>query len=260
MVHPVIRKLEAIEPLTDTERRKVAELIRDVGDVDRKADIIADGDSPEFVHLILDGWAARYKVLHDGSRRITAFLIPGDFCDLHITILEAMDHGIVALTDCRVAYIEQAAIDEITRSTPVLTRALWRATLVDEAVLRQWLVNAGRRNAFEAVGHLLCELHLRMKIVGLAEGDILDLPITQEELADATGMTPVHINRTLQRLRKDGLIELGSGTLYVPDVQALRRSCDFDSAYLHLRAGLAHELKGAAPADELAGGYSRSLG
>ena len=159
MVHPVIRKLEAIEPLTDTERRKVAGLVRHVGEIARKTDIIADGESPEFVHLILEGWAARYKILRDGSRRITAFLIPGDFCDLHITILEAMDHGIVALTDCRVAYIEQAAMDELTHSTPILTRARWRATLVDEAVLRQWLVNGGRGSAFEAVGHLLCELH-----------------------------------------------------------------------------------------------------
>jgi len=234
MVHPVIRKLEAIEPLTDTERRKIDSLVRDVGDVARKTDIIADGESPNYVHLILEGWAARYKVLRDGSRRITAFLIPGDFCDLHITILDAMDHGIVALTDCRVAYIEQATIDEVTRSTPALTRALWRATLVDEAVLRQWLVNCGRRNALEAVAHLLCELHLRMQLVGLAANDRLDLPVTQEELADATGMTPVHINRTLQRLRNEGLIELGSGTLYVPDVRTLRRACDFDSAYLHL--------------------------
>lgn len=260
MVHPVIRKLEAIEPLTDTERRKVAGLVRDVDEVSRKTDIIADGASPEFVHLILEGWAARYKVLRDGSRRITAFLIPGDFCDLHITTLDAMDHGIVALTDCRVAYIEQAAIDEITRSTPILTRALWRATLVDEAVLRQWLVNAGRRNAFDAVAHLLCELHLRMKLVGLAEGDKLELPVTQEELADATGMTPVHINRTLQRLRKDGLIELGSGTLYVPDVRALRRSCDFDSAYLHLRPGVTHEPRAEPASGDMADGYSRPLG
>lgn len=254
MVHPVIRKLEVIEPLTDTERRRVARLVRDIRDVARKTDIIADGESPEFVHLILEGWAARYKILRDGSRRITAFLLPGDFCDLHIIILDKMDHGIVALTDCRVAYIEQGAIDELTRSTPVLTRGLWRATLVDEAVLRQWLVNGGRRNAFQAVGHLLCELHLRMKLVGLAEGDMLDLPITQEELADATGMTPVHINRTLQRLRGDGLIELGSGTLYVPDVRALRRSCDFDSAYLHLRASVAE-----APKDGLASDENRPL-
>jgi CRP-like cAMP-binding protein len=236
MVHPVIHKLEAIEPLTNAERDKIAGLIRDVSDVPRKTDIISDGESPDYVHLVLDGWAARYKILRDGSRRITAFLIPGDFCDLHITILDAVDHGIIALTDCRVAYIEQARIDEVTRSTPVLTRALWRATLVDEAILRQWLVNGGRRNALEAVAHLLSELHLRMKLVGLAEDDKLELPVTQEELADATGLTPVHINRTLQRLRKEGLIELSGGTLFVPDVQALRRACDFDSAYLHPRS------------------------
>ncbi len=240
MVHPVIRKLEAIEPLTDEERHRIAGLVHNVGHVARRADIITDGESPEYVHLILDGWAARYKILRDGSRRITAFLIPGDFCDLHITILDAMDHDIVALTDCSIAYVEQSAIDALTRSTPSLTRALWRATLVDEAVLRQWLVNAGRRNAFEAVAHLLCELHLRMKLVGLAEDDVLSLPLTQEELADAIGMTPVHINRTLQRLRKGGLIALNGGTLHVLDVEALRRACDFDSAYLHLGSDLRH--------------------
>lgn len=258
MVHPVIRKLEAVEPLADAELRKVAALVREAGDVARKTDIIADGESPECVHLIVEGWAARYKILRDGSRRITAFLIPGDFCDLHATILGAMDHGIVALTDCRVAYIEQAAIDELTRSTPALTRALWRSTLVDEAVLRQWLVNAGRRTAFEAVAHLLCELHLRLKLVGLADGDRLDLPVTQDELADATGMTPVHINRTLQRLRKDGLIELRSGTLYLPDVLALRRACDFDSTYLHLRSSPSSGLEGGPAPGERANGYPGS--
>ena len=123
----------------------------------------------------------------------------------------------------------------ITSERPVLTKGLWWMTLVDEAVLRQWIVNVGRRDAFDGVAHILCELHVRMKAVGLVEDGTFDLPITQEELADAMGMTPVHINRVLQRLRTDGLIELKARVLTITDVHRLRKIGGFSDDYLHIR-------------------------
>lgn len=233
--NPFVRKLENLTHLSEEERARCDEICVNVRRVPRKRDIIAEGTAPTHVHLVLDGWAARYKVLPDGSRQITAFLIPGDFCDLHVTVLSAMDHGIVALTDCEVAFIPDEAIEAVTKTTPSLTRALWWTTLVDEAVLREWIVNNGRRDSYTAVAHILCEMHLRMKMVGLADGDQIVMPLTQEELGDATGMTPVHMNRTLQRLREEGLIRLEQRMLTVPNVEALRKAGGFDASYLHIR-------------------------
>nr|WP_251007983.1 Crp/Fnr family transcriptional regulator [Sphingobium sp. BHU LFT2] len=207
---------------------------RDIRPVSRRRDIISDGESPEFLHVVIEGWAARYKILKDGSRRITAFMLPGDFCDLHATLLDAMDHAIVAVTNCQIAYIANEEIDRITRLSATLARAFWRATLVDEAILRQWLVNSGRRNAFDAVAHLLCELHFRSLLIGLGT-DRVALPLTQEDLADACGLTPVHVNRMLQRMRREGLIEMAGGELCVPDIRALRQSCGFEPDYFHLK-------------------------
>ena len=138
---------------------------------------------------MLSGWAARYKLLPDGTRQITAFLIPGDFCDLHVTILREMDHGILALSPATIAYIPHQAMQDLPLNRPALARALWWATLVDEAVLRAWIVTIGRRDAHEGVAHLLCELHARMRNVGLVEEGAFSLPLTQEELADALGLT-----------------------------------------------------------------------
>ena len=235
--NPLIRKLQGMVELSVEDLRIVDALCaEDVGEVAAKRDIISDGDTPDKVHLILEGWAARYKLVPDGARQITAFLIPGDFCDLHVAVLEKMDHGITAITPCRVAHLDSDKLDRITAERTALTKGLWKMTLVDEAVLREWIVNVGRRDAFEAVAHILCELHLRMKAVGLVEDGCFDLPLTQEELADATGMTPVHTNRTLQRLRADGLIELKHRMLTILNVEGLRKAGGFEGEYLHIRS------------------------
>lgn len=236
---PLIARLETVADLRDEDRRLVAALCRDVRGVPAKRNIISEGERPDHVHLIVDGWAGRYKLLGNGARQIVALLIPGDFCDLHVTILEQMDHGIVALTPCQVAYIPSAQIDELTSEHNGLTKALWWSTLVDEAVLRSWVVNAGRRDAYQRIAHLMCEMNLRMKMVGLVTDDQFNLPLTQDELADATALTPVHVNRTLQRLRNEGLIALRGGQLTVLDVGALQRAAGFDPSYLHIKRRVA---------------------
>lgn len=231
----LLSRLRNFGTLSDVDEQLLAHACRDVRTFGPKSHIIQEGDRPEQVHLIINGWGARYKTVHDGARQIVAFLLPGDFCDLHTAVLGQMDHSIVAITTCHVAFIPNAEMDELTSNHNGLTKALWWGTLVDESVLRSWVVNIGRREAHERIAHLLSELYCRLELVGLVNGESFDLPITQEELADATGLTPVHTNRTLQRLRREGLIKLENRRLFVPDVKALHRLAGFDPSYLHIR-------------------------
>jgi CRP-like cAMP-binding protein len=235
----LIAKLATVADLGERDIASLLAMCDDVRAVPAKRDILSQGERPNHVHVVVDGWAARYKLLPNGSRQIVAFLIPGDFCDLHTAVLGHMDHSIVAITRCRVAYIPSSELDTLTSNHNGLTKAMWWATLVDEAVLRSWIVNNGRRDAYERIAHLLCELHLRMKMVGLVTGDRFNLPLTQEVVADATGLTAVHTNRILQRLRNEQLIELRGGMLSVLDVEALRRAAGFDPSYLHIKRRVA---------------------
>ena len=244
---PLIRKLENFAPLRGDDKRALDALaVREVKCYDAREDVIHDGDRPGHVHVVLDGFACRYKTLEDGRRQITAYFVPGDFCDLHVFVLRAMDHSIGALTPCTVSLVpREAVLDLLAR--PALARALWWATLVDEAVLREWVVNLGRRDARERVGHVLCELHMRLRAVGLADGDACELPLTQTELADTLGLSTAHINRTLQQLRAEGLIELRGKRLTILDAARLRETALFDPNYLHLdREGGGRNARGDA--------------
>ena len=232
---PLVQRLSILADLDPEDRSRIAELCKDTRQIPRKGHIAKEGAPAEYVHVMLSGWGARYKTLRDGSRQIVDFVIPGDFCDLHVSILREMDHGILALTPCCVARINEKEIANLTSENNRIVRAMWWSTLVDQSILREWVLNVGRRNAYERIGHLLCEMHFRMKRVGLVEDDRLSLPVTQEELADATGLTSVHVNRTLQRLRREKLIELGEGMLTLLDVAALREAAGFDPSYLHIK-------------------------
>ncbi len=233
--NPLVAKLRTVGDLPADDIAALDGICDDAREIGARRNIIREGDRPDHVHLVVEGWAARYKLLPDGGRQITAFLIPGDFCDLHVTILDEMDHSISTLTRARVAFIPRGRMDELT-DRPALARAFWWATLVDEAVLRAWIVNVGRRDAFGAVSHLMCELYVGMEHVGLAEDNIFELPLTQEEIADALGLTPVHVNRVLQRLRADGLIRLKRGSLEILDHARLQKASGFNPNYLHAGA------------------------
>ena len=200
-----------------------------------RQDLIREGDKPGPVFVVLDGWACRYKMLADGSRQIMAFLMPGDFCDLHIGMLDEMDHAIGTLTECRVATIYRDGMDGLLRATPALTHAFWRAQLIDEGVLRAWIVSMGRRDSQERIAHLMLELYARMRSVGLTTGGSCEMPLTQLVLADALGLTPVHVNRVLRVLREEGVMELGAGTLTILKPDRLVEIAGFDGNYLHRR-------------------------
>lgn len=228
-------KLSGYAVLSDAD---VAALVGATGPsrtVRGRYDLIREGDKPGPVLVVLDGWACRYKVLRDGERQITAFMLPGDFCDLHVAELDAMDHSIGAVSDCHVASIPRDAMDALLGVSPALTHALWRSQLVDEAVMRAWIVGIGRREGLERVAHLMLELYARMRAVGLAAEGGCAMPLTQAVLADALGLTPVHVNRVLRTLRERGVMELGSGTLSIVRPAELARIAGFDDNYLHKR-------------------------
>lgn len=234
-ITPAIRKLECGAVLSAADLRVLADLLADQRELGARQDIIREGDDPREVHVVLGGFACRYKLLPDGARQIIGWMLPGDFCHLHGPILGEMDHGMATLSACRMAYVPHALIEAATRESAALTRAFWWSTLVDEAVLREWIVGMGRRSADKQVAHLLCEVLLRLRCVGLETGGTFDWPITQEELADTVGLSAVHVNRVLQHLRHDGLIAQTGRALTVLDEARLREFADFNPNYLHHR-------------------------
>ncbi len=163
-----------------------------------------------------------------------AYLVPGDFCDLDVALLQRMDHTLATLSPCQVVRIDLDTISDLTKHHPSIAHALRLATLVDEATLREWLLNIGRRSAPERIAHLFCELLLRLEAVGRVSADSYDLPIRQDDLADTTGLSTVHVNRTLQHLRREGLIEFDGRRVKVVDLSRLKELSDFKSNYLHL--------------------------
>ena len=234
VVNPLALKLKRFARLSDDDCRVLDNLATtNARWVEARTDLISEGDKPSHVYLVMEGFACRYKIRPTGKRHIMAYLLPGDFCDLHVFVLNEMDHSLGTLSPCAVVEIPRSRILELLER-PAIARALWVAALVDEATLREWLVNIGGRPAEERVAHLLCELLLRLRTVGLADGDSYELPITQKELADTMGLSSVHMNRVLQRLRKEKLITLKGSNLVILDIERLTAFSDFDPNYLHL--------------------------
>ena len=234
VTNPLTMKLEQFVKFTPDERQRLDQLLGYPTETYRKgARILTEGQKVDTIHLVLTGLAARSKTLSSGDRQIMALLVPGDLCDVEVFVLAAMDHDIVAMSETTCAVIPAKIIEGLlTESTP-LTKALWWSTMTDSAVLREWIVNHGSRNSIERIAHLMCEMLIRYRIIGETTDDNLPFPLTQEELADATGMTPVHANRMIQQLRSEGLIDLKGKMLKILHPQRLLQVAKFDSAYLH---------------------------
>ncbi|KAA2234411.1 Crp/Fnr family transcriptional regulator [Salinarimonas soli] len=198
-------------------------------------DIVREGDHPTRCCVLLEGLACVYKLTAEGRRQIMAVQVPGDIPDLQSLHLNTLDNSVGTLTPCRLGFISHDAIRELCRAHPRIGGILWRETLVDAAIFREWMLNLGRREAYGRLAHLLCELVARLRAVGLVQDDTCDLPLTQAELGDILGLSTVHVNRTLQELRAAGLITLRGGSLTVDDWAGLAAAGEFDPAYLHLQ-------------------------
>jgi CRP-like cAMP-binding protein len=248
MANPLIRKLEQVTRLSAEDKRVLeritAERVRVLGP---REDIVHEGDKPAQINVILTGWACRYKQLEDGRRSIMAFLVPGDLYDQNIVILREMDHSVATITRVTVAEMPQRVFEDLTLHHPRVAQALWWETLVNVSIQREWTVSLGQRTAIERLGHLLCELFLRLRGVGLTQGNRYELPVTQSDLGEATGLSTVHVNRTLKDLRAANLIVLKGKTLTIADLEALMRASLFNPNYLHLdRAAIGWDVTGLA--------------
>ena len=234
MAQPLTLRLEAFTRLSPDDRDALSKISKTTRVIAPRRDLIREGERPQYIHLIVDGWACRYKTLPDGRRQVVAFFVPGDFCDLNVYVLKEMDHSIGAITRLSVADIGREDMDKLTTGFPRVTQALWWESLVNSAIQREWTLNVGQRTAYERISHLLAELYLRLKTVGLTQNGSCDFPLTQTDLADATGLTAVHVNRTLQELRRDNLIVLERRRLTIPNLRALMNAAMFNPNYLHL--------------------------
>lgn len=231
---PLICKLESITRLSDRARSAIESLPVSVRVLDANQHIVRDKDRPTQCCLILEGWAYRYKLLSDGKRQILSFHVPGDLPDMQSLHLHVMDHNLATLKGCRIALVPHASLRQLIRTEPDVAAALWRETLVDAAIFREWMTGIGRRTAYGRIAHLFCEMYLRLRAVGLADDLQYGFVPTQGDVADALGLSNVHVNRVLQTLRSDGLVSLRGHKLAIRDWRGLTEAAEFDPVYLHL--------------------------
>ena len=237
MDNAFVKKLRLLADLTADEILALEKVTSEPRRVAAKQDLIREGDRTGPMFVVLDGWACRYKILPSGARQIMAFLLPGDACDLHNAMLVHMDHSLQTLTDARVVAIPGDVLKALMDTYPRISQALYKSQLIDESTLRAWIVSMGRRSSTERVAHLMCELYLRSIAAIGVSADHVALPISQIVLADALGMTPVHINRVLRDLRLAGAMELRRGSLRIIEPAKLVQIAGFDENYLHRRRG-----------------------
>jgi CRP-like cAMP-binding protein len=234
-MNPVLAKLNLHSPQTTESEAAVQAIISGhTRKIDRRRDLFRAGDRPQSGFIVLDGWALRHKSLGDGRSQVTALLLPGDIFDLHTYLAREVDDTVTAVTPFKVAILSKADFEHLTETYPCLTKALLWEELVETAVDREWVLNVGRRNGYERLAHLLCEIVIRIRMVGLGNAEHIHFPLTQAQLAEMTGQTPVHVNRVLKALWNEGLITLVRRTLAVHDLKGLMKRAFFEPGYLHL--------------------------
>ena len=234
----LIRKLRASTNIDANDVAAIQALPVYVKHVSANTPVALEGDRPSTCCLVIEGFTVRSKTTDRGRRQILSVHIPGDIPDLQALHLHVMDHDLKALSDCTLGFIGHDAIRALTRTRAIVAEALWRETLVDAAIFREWIVNVGRRAANQRMAHFILEMRRRLELVGLAQDGEFELPMTQTDLADTLGLTPVHVNRVMKALRTGGLLEFRKYVVRLGDAEALMRLGDFDDLYLHQNPGL----------------------
>ena len=235
-LEPLLEKLLYRSDLSKEDRAAVLELPFTIKAMERSHFIVRERDVARYSCVLLSGYAIRSKVVASGERQIVAIQMKGEVVDLQNSLLGVADHSVQMLSSGSVAMIERQHIIALALARPAIGLAMWIDTLIDASIFREWIANVGRRDARTRIAHLLCEFAVRLRVAGLGEDTNYELPMNQEQLADATGMTSVHVNRSLKALEKDGLIERPNPrTVHIGDWRALAEVGDFDSNYLHLR-------------------------
>lgn len=237
-LQPMLRKLDYWGQFDAADEEAVLNLPHKTKTLERHSYIAREREITTHSCVLLSGFAIRHKIVANGARQIVAIHMKGDVVDLQNSFLGIADHSVQVLTESEVAFIPREAVRKLAFQRPNVGMAMWFDTLVDASVFREWIANVGRRDAQTRISHLLCEFSLRLKVAGLGEETNYELPMTQEQLADCTGLTSVHVNRTLKALEGQGLISRSSvRSVTIGDWKKLADAGDFDSNYLHLRKG-----------------------
>jgi len=234
MIEVHLKKLRARDEISPAEEQEIRSLVSQVVDIPADRTVIRHGEPLSQSTLLLDGWMARAKDMPNGQRQIAEIHVAGDFTDLHGFTLKRLDHDIITVSPCRVAFVPHKRLKDVTERFPHLSRVYWFMTNMDAAIHREWTVSLGRRSAISRMAHLFCELNIRLEIVGLAMNGNYEFPFTQVELGECLGLTSVHVNRTLQELRRLGLLDLQGRRLSILDLEGLTAKAEFDPAYLYL--------------------------
>jgi len=230
----LLRRLESIFDLTAADRAELSGLPMRRQKIEEGQDIVQEGSRPSSSFLILEGFVCSYKLTGEGKRQIPAFYVPGDMPDLHSLHLRTVDTSFRTISKTSIAIIQHRALHKLFERSYRLASAFWRLTLIDASLFREWETNMGQRDAKTRLAHVLCEIVIRLRCVGLVSDDRCPLPMTQQDLGDAMGLTNIHVNRMMQNLRRDGLISISDGWLQILDWSALKARGDFDPMYLHL--------------------------
>jgi CRP-like cAMP-binding protein len=238
IIEPLLKRLRVSANVNEDDEQAIRNLpiaLKRVGASDR---IVSYGDRPSSCCLVVDGFVLRSKVVGGGNRQILAFHQPGDIPDLQSLYLNVMDHDVSALGDALLGFIPHSSLDNLIKRRPNVTKALWRDTLTDAAIFREWICNVGQRPAASRLAHLVIEIYTRLKAIGRAEGLTFAFPATQALFAEAIGTSSVHANRAIQSLRTEGVLEFERGKIRIVDERKLRTLADFDALYLHLDPAL----------------------
>lgn len=233
-LRPLVRKLSNWVALDKDDEDAILALPYTPRQLAHSQYVVREGDVPTHTCLVVSGFAIRHKIVGDGGRQIINIHMAGDMADLQNSLLAVADHNVQALTPMTAAFIPRQAIMELAFTRPSVGRALWLETLVEGSISREWIANVGRRDARTRIAHLLCEFAMRLEAVGLGEQCNYQLPMTQEQIADTVGLTSVHVNRTLQNLDGEGLINRSKRSVVIADWKRLAESGDFNPTYLHL--------------------------
>ena len=232
----LIRKLERLTNLDKEDRRALMALPHMRENVPAGTLLVGEGRDTSQCCLLVEGFACRHKTTADGDRQIVSFHMRGDILDIQHLLLPRADHNVETITDALIAWVPSEELRRLARERPNIGEGLWRDTLIDASIFREWVLNVGRRGAKARIAHMLCEFVARAQAVGLGSPDHFWLPMTQEQIADATGLTTVHVNRMLRALREDGAIARDKREVQILDWDRMKADADFDALYLHAAA------------------------
>lgn len=232
----LVRKLDRLSNLDAEDRLALQKLPYRITTAAPGQHLVREGDRPTDCCVLLSGFACRYKVTSQGARQIVSFHMAGDLLDLQHLMLAQADHSVSTITDARIAWIPITRLKAVVDSHPALNEALWRDALIDASIFREWVLNVGRRDGKSRVAHMLCEFAARGEAAGLGTAEQFELPMSQDDIGDATGLTSVHVNRMLQALALDGVISRDKRHVRILNWEGMKRVADFDAAYLHAAA------------------------